>query len=322
MKPKIIYGPVLSRRLGRSLGIDIIGPEKTCNFDCVYCQLGRTKNKVQRPEDICGVSTEDVVQGLKSYLKKVSQIDYITFSGTGEPTLNLRLGEMIREIKKISDVPVCVITNSSLVNRKDVRDNLTEADLVIATLEAGDEKIFRAINRPASGIELEDIIQGLTALKNLGPRLAIEVLFVDSKREYPTNISDQAINGLIKALKVIDPDEIQVHTLSRPPAEDFIIPVSEQKLTRMAQKFDEVLGREKVRLVLKGLRRKSIDVKHEDLKEDVYGLILRRPSTASQISSTLGIDAKDLAAIIEELLRKKNIVEITAENEKYYRAVS
>ncbi len=320
-KQRIIYGPVPSRRLGRSLGIDITGPEKTCNFDCVYCQLGCTDKKVSGPEDVCGVSTEEVVEGLKNHLKKVKQLDYITFSGTGEPTLNLALGEMIREVKKISNVPVCVITNSSLVSRKDVRDNLAQADLVVATLEAGDEKIFRAINRPVSGIRLDDIIHGLKALKSMGPRLEIEVLFVDSKKDYPTNISDRAVDELIRALKLIDPDVVEVFTVSRPPAEDFIIPVSQQRLTEIAQKFDDALGREKVRLVFKGLRRKITGIKHGNMRDEVYDLILRRPCTVDQISSALEIDAKDLVGIIDDLLGKKEIVEITAEDEMYYRAV-
>ncbi len=321
MKQRIIYGPVPSRRLGRSLGIDIIGPEKTCNFDCVYCQLGCTDKKVSSPKDICGVSTEEVLEGLKDRLKNVKQLDYITFSGTGEPTLNLALGEMIREVKKISNIPVCVITNSSLVSRKDVRDNLAQADLVIATLEAGDDKTFRAINRPAPGIRLDDIIRGLKILGSMGPKLEIVVLFVDSKKDYPTNINEQAVDELIGALKVIDPDVVEVFTVSRPPAESFIIPVSRQRLTRIAQKFDDALGREKVRLVFKGLRRKGTGIKHGNMGNEVYDLLIRRPCTADQISFALEIETTILMGIISDLLEKKEIVEITAENEKYYRAV-
>ncbi|MGP8321177.1 MAG: radical SAM protein [Methanosarcinaceae archaeon] len=321
MKQRIIYGPVPSRRLGRSLGIDIIGPEKTCNFDCVYCQLGCTDKKVSGPQDICGVSTEEVLDGLKNNLKNVKRLDYITFSGTGEPTLNLALGEMIREVKKISNVPVCVITNSSLVSRKDVRDNLAQADLVVATLEAGDEKTFQAINRPAAGIKLDDIIKGLKALGCMGPKLEIESLFIDSKKDYPTNINEQAVDELIGAIKIIDPDVAEVFSVSRPPAENFIIPVSRQGLIRIAQKFDEVLGREKVRLVFKGLRRKSIGIKHENMRNEVYDLLLRRPCTADQISYTLEIETTILVGIINDLCEKKEIVEITTGNEKYYRAV-
>ncbi|HJH30761.1 MAG TPA: radical SAM protein [Methanosarcinaceae archaeon] len=320
-KQRIIYGPVPSRRLGRSLGIDIIGPEKTCNFDCVYCQLGHTDKKVSGPQDVCGVSTEEVLVELKNHLKKVKHLDYITFSGTGEPTLNLALGDMIRNVKKITNVPVCVITNSSLIDRMDVRDNLAQADLVVATLEAGDEKTFMAINRPASGIRLDDIIKGLKALGVMGPRLEIEILFVDSKMDNPTNASEQAVNELIGAVKIIDPDMVEVFTVSRPPAENFIIPVSRQRLIQIAQKFDEALGRENVRLVFKGLRRKNAGIKHGNKRNEVYDLLVRRPCTADQISFTLEIENKDLVDIIDDLLGKKEIVEITAEDGKYYRAV-
>jgi len=326
MKPRIIYGPILSRRLGRSLGIDVIKrgeAKKTCNFDCVYCQLGHVDKKVTGPDDVNGiVTTEEVVEGLKNYHRKVENLDYITFSGTCEPTLNPDLGEMIRGIRKISEVPVCVITNSSLLGKREVRENLKDADLVVATLVSGNEKTFKAINRPAQGIELEEIIEGLKALKKLnGPKLAIEVMLLDSSKEYPVNTTDEEVAKLAEVLKTIDPDVVEVLTISRPPAEDFIVPVAESRLKEIAQKFDESLGRERVRLVLKGLKRKRSTIKHENLIEEVYDLILRRPCTFEQTSSSLDIDQADLSPIIEKLLAEDRIIGINAENGKYYRAV-
>jgi wyosine [tRNA(Phe)-imidazoG37] synthetase (radical SAM superfamily) len=325
MKPRIIYGPILSRRLGRSLGIDVIKrgeTKKNCNYDCVYCQLGHVDKMVSRPEDAKGiVTTEEVVEGLKNYHRKVEDLDYITFSGTCEPTLNLNLGEMIREIKKISDLPVCVITNSSLMGNEKVRDNLKDADLVVATLVSGNEKTFKAINRPAEGIELEEIIEGLKALKKLdGPKLAIEVMFIGSSKEYPVNTTDEEIDKLIEVLTAIDPDEIEVLTTSRPPAEDFIVPVPDSRLKEIAQKFDESFGRHRVRLVLKGLKRKRSSIQHENLVDEVYDLILRRPCTFEQTSSSLDIDETDLLPIIENLLAENRIIEIESKNGKYYRA--
>ncbi|WP_135605184.1 radical SAM protein [Methanococcoides sp. NM1] len=324
MKSRIIYGPILSRRLGRSLGIDVIKKgefRKNCNFDCVYCQLGHVDWKISTPSEATGlVTTEEVIDGITNYHKKVDDLDYITFSGTCEPTLNLELGNMIDQIRKISDVPVCVITNSSLMNREDVRKNLSKADLVVATLVSGNEDTFQAINRPAPGIELQDIIEGLRELQKMkGPKVAIEVMLLDSSNDYPTNSSEQEIDKLAEVLRYIDPDEIEVLTTSRPPAEDFIVPVSETRLKEIAQKFDEELGRERVRLVLKGLKRKRSNIKHENLADEVYDLILRRPCTFEQVVQSLDIDKEELKPIIDGLIEEQKVTEILSENGTYYR---
>ncbi|MDK2893047.1 radical SAM protein [Methanohalophilus sp.] len=324
-KSRIIYGPILSRRLGRSLGIDVIhrsSSRKNCNFDCVYCQLGHVDKKISSPEEVKGlVSCTEVVDGIEHYHRNIDDIDYITFSGTCEPTLNLGLGDMITEVKKLINVPVCVITNSSLMGRKDVRENLANADLVVATLVSGNEKTFKAINRPASGINLHDIIEGLRELKKSGgPKLAIEVMLLDSNSGYPTNSSDQEVDKLIEVLKFINPDEIEILTISRPPAEDFIVPVSENRLKEIAQKFDEEFGRKRVRLVLKGIKRKRSTIKHENLIEEVYDLILRRPCTFAQIGQSLDIDEDDLFPIIKGLVDGGKIVRVNSGNDSYYRA--
>jgi wyosine [tRNA(Phe)-imidazoG37] synthetase (radical SAM superfamily) len=326
MRTRIIYGPILSRRLGRSLGIDVIkrtGTRKNCNFDCVYCQLGHVDNKIQGPEDVRGaVTTEEVVEGIRSYHKNIKDLDYITFSGTCEPTLNLGLGAMIRGIKKISTQPVCVLTNSSLVEKADVRSNLAEADLVIATLVSGNEATFRAINRPVDGIRLDNIINGLHALKNpqKHPKLGIEVMLVDSTNDYPVNCTDEEITKLIEVLKTIDPDEIEILTVSRPPAEKFIIPVTDRRLKEIACRFDEEFGRDKVKLVLRGLRRERSYMQHENVEEEVYDLVLRRPCTFDQICASLGIEGPELAPILEKLMLNRSIIEIKSENGKYYKA--
>ncbi|MEL4305351.1 radical SAM protein [Methanococcoides sp. LMO-2] len=324
MKSRIIYGPILSRRLGRSLGIDVIRKgdyRKNCNYDCVYCQLGHVDWKISDPSEVADpVTTEEVIDGITNYHKKVDDLDYITFSGTCEPTLNLQIGDMIDHIREISDIPICVITNSSLVGREDVRKNLSKADLVVATLVSGNEETFRAIHRPAEGIELQDIIDGLRELQKMnGAKLSIEVMLLDSNNNYPVNSSDEEVEKLIEVLKYIDPDEIEVLTTSRPPAEKFIEPVPEARLKEIAQRFDEELGRERVRLVLKGLKRKRSNIKHENLVDEVYDLILRRPCTFEQVVQSLDIDKEELSPIIGGLVGEKKITEIMAENGTYYR---
>jgi len=211
MKSRIVYGPILSRRLGRSLGVDVIkntGSKKNCNYDCIYCQLGHVELKIGVPEDVKeAVTPEEVSESFEKLYKDVEGLDYITFSGTCEPSLNLSLGEMIKEIRKISGVPVCIITNSSLVGREDVQKNLANADLVVATLVSGNENTWRQIHRPAPGISLEEIIEGLRELKKAGAgkKLALEVMFLESKTGEPLNSTDEEVESLNKNNQVYMP---------------------------------------------------------------------------------------------------------------------
>ncbi|WP_407355941.1 radical SAM protein [Methanolobus sp. WCC5] len=326
MKTRIIYGPILSRRLGRSLGIDIIKNterKKNCNFDCVYCQLDHVDYKVTGPEDVKGaVTPAEVIESIRSYHRNILDLDYITFSGTCEPTLNLRLGDMIKGIRKISEHPVCVLTNSSLVEREEVRLNLAEADLVVATLVSGYEDTFRAISRPAAGIRLENIIKGLKAIKKMEkrPKLGIEIMLVDSAIDFPVNCTNREINRLIEVIREIDPDEIEILTVSRPPAEKYITAVPDARLKEIACRFDEEFGKDRVRLVLKGLKRERSKMRHGNIDEEVYALILRRPCTFTQICTSLGISDPELKPIIEKLISSKNIIKTGSAEEIYYKA--
>ncbi|TQD26224.1 radical SAM protein [Methanolobus vulcani] len=326
MTKRIIYGPILSRRLGRSLGIDVIktsDTKKNCNFDCVYCQLGHVPKKITGTESVKGtVTPEEVVEGLRSYHKNIEDLDYITFSGTCEPTLNPALGEMIRGIKEISPHPICVITNSSLVDKETVRESLSEADLVVATLVSGYQKTFMAINRPAEGIELQNIINGLKEIRRMDKRpiLGIEVMLVDANIDFPVNHTEREIERLKEILIEIDPDEIEILTVSRPPAEDYIVPVSEDRLKQIAAEFEKMFGKERVKLVIKGIKKSRSKMKHGNVEEEVYDLVMRRPCTFRQISASLGINEKELKPIVDRMLSSKKITE-TAGETKYYKIV-
>ena len=208
MKPafKYIYGPVPSWRLGSSLGIDLLSQgEKVCNFDCLYCQLGQTKKHTL--ERKVYVPIEEVIEELVELPD--TNIDYITFSGRGEPTLAANLGEGIKAVKLIRKEPIAVLTNSSLMGLDEVRKDLILADFVIAKLDAYSPESFLEINRPAAGIEFGGILEGIKSFKkNFKGKLALQIMFIDNNKN--------DANKLIYLVNYIKPDEVQVNTPLRP----------------------------------------------------------------------------------------------------------
>lgn len=202
---KYIYGPVPSWRLGRSLGVDLVSGDKTCTFDCNYCQLGKTVRHIIRREVF--VPTSAIVKELESLPEL--EVDYITLSGTGEPTLATNLGEVISEIKKKFKNRVAVLTNSSLLHEKQVRKELRLADLVVAKLDAPNEELFRAINNPTNGVTLSLVISGIRKFNEEYPgKLALQIMFIPQNK-------DQAAD-FAKLAKQINPVEVQINTPLRP----------------------------------------------------------------------------------------------------------
>ena len=201
-----IYGPVSSWRLGNSLGVDCLSQDpKICTFDCIYCQVGKTP--AYTIERKVYVPTEEVIKELKALPE--AQIDYITFSGRGEPTLAENLGEMIKAIKKIRKEPVAVLTNSSLLDREDVRKDLCLADFVMAKLDAWSPEGFKEINRPAPGIEFSNVLGGIKQFrKEYQGKLALQIMFVEENKDKAKELVD-----LVNSIK---PDEVQINTPLRP----------------------------------------------------------------------------------------------------------
>lgn len=326
MNSRIVYGPILSRRLGRSLGIDVIKntcSKKNCNYDCIYCQLGHVETKLKGPKDVHGgVSPGEVAESLQNFQKNFEALDYITFSGTCEPSLNLSLGEIIKEVKKLSKTPVCVITNSSLVGRPDVRENLAEADLVLATLVSGNEETWKKIHRPSPEVKFQEVIEGLRELakRKSSPKLALELMLLENADGSPLNSTAEEIETLIETVKYIAPAEIEILSVSRPPAETYVVPVPEERLGMIAERFTAEFGKEKVKLVLKGLKKNRSKVSHQNLEEEVYALLLRRPCTFSQIENALDIDSRRLSKVLEKLILTEKIKKVTSSRKEYYKA--
>ncbi len=203
---KYIYGPVPSWRLGRSLGIDpVLNDGKVCTFDCTYCQLGRTK--VFTDERNLFVAAPEIIDELNSLPRL--EIDYITFSGTGEPTLAENLGDMIRAIREIRTEKIAILTNSSLMHRKDVQKDMSLADFVVAKLDAPLQKVFESVNRPIKTTKIENIIQAIKDFRSsyMG-KLALQIMFTEQNKNYAPEIA--------KVAKEISPDEVQINTPLRP----------------------------------------------------------------------------------------------------------
>jgi len=222
---KIIYGPVSSWRLGRSLGVDLIcSKEKICSFDCIYCQLGKPWKKTSQRNNF--VSIKKFEKELLNALK-VTNSDVITFSGMGEPTLAKNMDLAIKKIRKISNLPLAVLTNSSLMNLEDVRITLSKLDIVVAKLDAPNEEIFQRVNQPADNITFKKTIDGIKKFKKIFTgKLALQIMFIHDNVQY--------VDEMARLTKNIGPDEVQINTPLRPCP---IKPLTEKQIKHVEEKF-------------------------------------------------------------------------------------
>ena len=242
----IVFGPVPSRRLGRSLGINNIPPPKRCSYSCIYCQLGGTKilTIVRRQF----YDTRVLRKALSEKLSEVNEddLDYITFVPDGEPTLDKSLGEHVKTIRELSDKPIAILTNSTLISVEGVRRDLMEFDLVSRKLDAVSEEIWRKINRPHSSLNLREILDGVEIFRREFPgKLISETMLIDG-----VNSERSEIKRIADELSKIDPDEAYIAIPTRPPAESWVKPADEEKLVEAYEIFSESLGRDRVQLLI------------------------------------------------------------------------
>jgi wyosine [tRNA(Phe)-imidazoG37] synthetase (radical SAM superfamily) len=302
-----VFGPVPSRRLGRSLGVDLT-PRKVCSFDCIYCQVGRTTRKTTKREQFMAAS--DIIAEVRAKLKTVPRPDYITLSGSGEPTLHAGIGEIIDGIQRITDAPVAVMTNGSLFYDPEVRRACLHADLILPTLDAGDEETFQAINRPAAGLTLARIAEGLEALRReYSGQIWLEVFLVEG-----VNSSPEQVRKIGAIAERIRPDRIQLNTAVRPTAEPNVKALSEAALTELAK----LLGPKAE--VIADFRRPQEAPRTESRGAEVLDMIRRRPVTVADIAAGLGIAPETAAARVQELLVEKLITRERRGGKEFYRA--
>lgn len=302
-----IYGPVPSRRLGRSLGIDLI-PYKTCTYDCIYCQLGRTTYKTTIRQLFLPVNS--ILSSLRAKLDEAREINFITISGSGEPTLYLEIEQVIRTIKKITDTPVAVITNGSLLNHSVVREAIMPADLIIPSLDVGDEDTFRFVNRPHESMSFNELLNGLiTFSREYSGDLWLEVMLISDI----TGFVDQVMK-IADCVERIKPKKVQLNTPVRPPAENFAIPVSYEEMKSLASLFP---GKVEIISDQVSLQTAPVETGREQ-REEVLALILRRPCTINDIAYGLLIPPQEALKFISPLIKAKKIKTISCHGSIYY----
>jgi wyosine [tRNA(Phe)-imidazoG37] synthetase (radical SAM superfamily) len=297
---KHLYGPVPSRRLGLSLGIDLV-PFKTCTMDCIYCQLGKTTTKTLERKEYIPVN--DILAELQVVLDAGLQADYITLGGSGEPTLHSGIGRLITGIKKITSIPVAVLTNSTLFCLPEVRKDCAEADVILPSLNAGDQQTYEAINRPVSQVTLDMLVAGLCALKKDYPgQIWLEVFCVDK-----LNTDDAQIAKISEAIKKIRPDKVHLNTAVRPTSEKNVEKVAPDKLEEIARKLSP--NCEVVADFISGHCRNTAS----DVPQTLLSILKRRPCSLNDVCSVLSLDAADALIYLDEL---KNQGVIWSENKQ------
>lgn len=292
---KYIFGPVPSRRLGLSLGVDIV-PFKVCSLDCLYCQIGVTSIKTVVRQEY--VDVEAVLVELREKLAAGVVTDYITISGSGEPTLNSQLGEIITRIKQITDVPVAVLTNGTLFTDRQVRAECALADLVVPSLDAVDQECFCEINRPALDIDIENVISSLVEFRaEYSGQMWLEVFLIED-----INTSPEQISKIKAAVNIIRPDKVQLNTAVRPTAVGGLKVPSGAKLREIALEFGpdcEVIAEPDIRL-----HGTTLAI----TEEEVFSMLKRRPCSVSDVCAGLGISKDDARGYLEHL-EQKGLVE-------------
>ena len=303
---KFVFGPVPSRRLGFSLGVDII-PRKYCNFDCIYCQVGKTteKNVARR----AFLEEKEVVNEVIAAVHAADKVDFVTFSGSGEPTLNKNLGTMIREIKKSIDTPIAVITNSTLLSFEEVRDDLMDADVVLPSLDAASEQMFQRINRPQPGINLIEIIDGIKVFRKCYRGLIwLEIMLIKGM-----NDSSEDLRKMRDILYDLNVDKIHLNTVTRPPCESITDRMELEELEQIRSFFGD-----KCEVISPFEKDGSIHKHYEDWVETLLDILKRRALTLRDIVAITGVKSSVIKKTLRSMQKKGLIKDYYSGTEVYY----
>lgn len=322
-----IFGPVNSRRLGRSLGIDLL-PRKICNFDCIYCEVGSTTNLTCERKEY--VPTDTIIGEIEEYCsdpQRMDLVDVVTVTASGEPTLHSGLGRILKYLKETTGKPVAVLINGTNLDKQEVVDDLCLADVVVPSLDSALEKSYRKLNRPALCLDLQEMIDGLISFsKVFTGELWLEVLIAEGINDTPEDIE-----ALGKVISRIELSRVQLNTVVRPPLENYARPVSPERLAEIAKTFSLLPGVPMVEVIAHGtsIFEKGTDIgeskvkfrllRNQELIEDILHMLQRRPCTAVDINRTYILGGPEkVEQLLEPLVKAGTIKKRHHRGKVYY----
>ena len=303
---RYLFGPVPSRRFGRSLGIDLT-PFKTCSLNCVFCQLGRTTRQTVERRDY--VPTSAVLTEIDDWLETDGEADVVTLSGSGEPTLHSGFGEVIEFIRSRSNIPVLLLTNGTMLHLPEVRDAAAGANMVKVSLSAWDEESFQAVNRACTGVTFNQLVEGEEAFRKafLG-KLFLEVFLLRGINSTPADVKKiAAFAGRI------GPDRVQLNTAVRPPAEDFAAALPRRRMAELVELFSPP-----AEVIAEFSATRASDVRVNE--GTILAMLQRRPCTAEQVAAAFRMHLNEASKYVGELCRTGRVHHSRREANVYYMA--
>jgi wyosine [tRNA(Phe)-imidazoG37] synthetase (radical SAM superfamily) len=306
---KYLFGPVNSRRLGVSLGVDL-APRKVCTLDCVYCEVGATTILTTARKEY--VKYDKIIAEIQDYLSRFPMPDYVTLTGSGEPTLNIRFGDVLSFIKtNYPKIKVAVLTNGTLMNDPLVRQEMLLADLVMPSLDAVSLEAFNNIDKPAPEIKMEDYINGIASFKKeFKGEMNLEILLL-----HGYNFNKPELDLLREAIIKINPDKVQLNTLDRPGVLDNLIPLSQDELEWVIN----YLNLPNIEIIARNPSKNTQVIDFSDSKSGVLELLKRRPCTIDDILSVLNMDSVVLNQILENLIIEGRVEKVNEKAGTFYR---
>ena len=318
LKHTLLFGPVPSRRLGISLGVDLV-PYKTCTMDCIYCESGGTTDLTLDRKEF--FPTSEVLSELGGYLESDPELDYITFSGAGEPTLHSGIGRIIAFIKdNYPEYKIALLTNGMLLSDEETFNDVKDVDLIVPSLDAADEATFKKINRPAEEFDFSLLIDSFRRFhQHSDAEFILEIFIVPGINDTPESLA-----GFAEAVKYINPDKVQLNSLDRPGAESWVPKMSEEAMKRVKQKLN---GSIEIEIVGKFTPSESANFaenedEYKNIDQKILDLIARRPATLDDFKASMGYSEDTLRNVLNRLIKKQLIVSEKRERGEFYLTAS
>lgn len=305
---KYIFGPVPSRRLGMSLGVDLV-PKKVCSLDCVYCEVGKTTCHTNERKEY--IPSSVIIEELKDYLSNNPDPDFFTFSGYGEPTLNAGIGKIVKFIKEVRpNIPIALLTNGTLLTSENLRKEILEIDVVLPSLDAVSQKVFENINRPESSINIDQCIEGLLQFrKEFKNKLWLEVFILPG---YNDDIEE--LSEFKRVIGLISPDSVQLNTLDRPGTVDGLRPATRVEL----QSIIDLWEIDNAQIISASANRKEQLAFRTDVQTAIHETISRRPCTLDDMSKMTGLHVNEINKYLDVLDKEGKIEAVRGERGLFY----